>query len=125
MAKDDRRYPGILIQSRSRQRIADQKYFSLDQDNEMENYKKVQNRQPTPVGKTKKNEDLEIKSNQISSSAKDRVLLYNSDHNLPQFASENPSSKSQFSDKVDSHPLTEIDDYDIDENLNSIFLSIK
>lgn len=58
-------------------------------------------------------------------SAKERMILYSSDQDVPHFASENPSVKSHFSDHVDSHPLTEIDDYDIDDNLSSIVLSIK
>lgn len=58
-------------------------------------------------------------------SAKERINLYDSELKVPNFVSENPSVKSQFSDQVESHPLTEIDDYDVDENLSNIVLSIK
>lgn len=64
-------------------------------------------------------------ANYLSLSAKERVKVYGSEQKIPHFASENPSVRSQFSDQVEQHALTEIDDYDIDENLSSIVLSIK
>lgn len=81
---------------------------------------------PTPVAYPDKANTIEkAKPNYLSMSAKERVVLYSSDQKIPQFASENPSCKSQFSDLVEPHTLTEIDDYDIDDNLSSIVLSIK
>lgn len=122
MTYESGRCHGMLVGNRSRARITDQKYFSIEKNGE-EGYDKVKNRQPTPVA-LKKEEDSPKKPNSLSRTANERVVLYNSDHKIPQFASENPSLKSQFSDKVESHSLTEIDDYDIDENLNSLVLSI-
>lgn len=112
-----------LAVNRSRARLTTNKYFSIE-NNLSEGHPSGQNRLPTPVAYPERSEER-AKPNYLSMSAKERMILYSSDQDVPHFASENPSVKSHFSDQVDSHPLTEIDDYDIDDNLSSIVLSIK
>jgi hypothetical protein len=88
--------------------------------------KKSANRRPTPVAHSSKTSSIEpLRQNYLSMSAKERINLYDIEPKVSNFVSENPSVRSQFSDKVESHPLTEIDDYDVDENLSNIVLSIK
>jgi len=120
---ETRNCSSTLAVNRSRARMTSNKYFSIE-NNSSDGRPSAQNRLPTPVAYPERSEER-AKPNYLSMSAKERMILYNSDRDVPHFASENPSLKSHFSDQVDSHPLTEIDDYDIDDNLSSIVLSIK
>lgn len=104
-------YTGYVFQGHRSRELASNRVFSLTTDSRNELEKIVKKREPTPVAHKEKPLEV-IKKYEGESKRKNDNELLESDDNLPHFASENRSLNSKFSDNIDSHPLTEFDDFE-------------
>ena len=97
---------------RSRSRITNSKYFNIDHRTAEENDHK--RKKDTPSKSEQRFGSLEKpKNNFLSMSAKERVEWNKSEMNAPNFG--NDKCKSQMSDGIEFHPLTQMDDFDFNK----------
>lgn len=113
-----------VTSSRSRATFSRTKWFSLDNRPSNSQFQKAKNRVPTPVAKEEEKALERSDNDYLSMSAKERISVYSSEQKLPNFGSENPSSKSHFSDQIEWQALTDIDD-DVEDNLGDLLKSIQ
>jgi hypothetical protein len=120
-------YTGYISHGHSTKPTPNNRMFSLSNDSRDPIIEKVKKRQPTPVAHKEKPMSA---SQSIPSFGTGGIIvkhntLFDSDDKLPKFASENPSCRSKLSDQVEDHPLTEFDDFEVEDNISSIVLNIK
>ena len=121
-------YTGYVSHVNRSKALTSDRVFSLSDDSRdgMAPHVRTQ-RKPTPVAPKKKplSTSQPISVFGENTKSEESKNLFGSNLKVPKFASENPSCRSMLSDNVDSHALTDLDDIELDDDLNSIVLNIK